>query len=256
MDSNFLRSGERLDDLLIGGLKIIQNEQQFCFSLDSVLLAHFATVRPGAIAADLGAGTGVLGLLLAARGAGQVTGVELSAYMAEMAERSIKLNGLHDRLKIVNADVRESKTIFNAGQMELVVTNPPYRISGGGFISTNNDVANAKHELTGSLEHFIAAASYLVKFRGRVAIVHLPERMAEVLKMMMNYDLEPKRLRLVYSSIHKKPKFLLVEGVRGARPGLDVLPPLFVYGSDGKYTKEITDYYQNTSQGGKNSGDD
>ncbi|MBP2656572.1 MAG: hypothetical protein H6Q73_4141 [Firmicutes bacterium] len=247
MDSK-LRPGERLDDLLIGDLKIIQHEKEFCFSLDAVLLAHFATVRPGWAIADLGAGTGVLGLLLAARGAGQVTGVEINSYMAQMAKRTIELNGLSERLQIVCADVREIKTVLNAGARDLVVANPPYRPSGGGFISSNDHVAAARHELLGSLKDFVAAASYLVKFRGRFAMVHLPERMAEIIQTMMSYGLEPKRLRLVYPSIERKPRFLLVEGVRGAKPGLDVLPPLFVYGSDGKYSKEINDYYPNKPQ--------
>jgi tRNA1Val (adenine37-N6)-methyltransferase len=247
MDSN-LRPGERLDDLLIGNLKIIQHEKEFCFSLDAVLLAHFATIRPGWASADLGAGTGVLGLLLAARGAGQVTGVEINSYMAHMAERTIELNGLSERLHVVCADVREIKNVLNAGEMELVVANPPYRLQGGGLISSNDRIAAARHEISGRLEDFIAAASYLVKFRGRFAIVHLPERMPAVLQSMMKYGLEPKRLRLVYPSIEQKPKFLLVEGVRGGRPGLDVLPPLFIYGSDGNYSKEINAYYPNKPQ--------
>ncbi|MBP2645458.1 MAG: hypothetical protein H6Q75_898 [Firmicutes bacterium] len=251
MGNEWLRPGERLDDLLIGNLKIIQHEQQFCFSLDAVLLAHFATVRPEVTACDLGAGTGVLGLLLAARGAGHVTGIELNEYMVEMAKRSIALNGLEDRLYMVCADVQEIKSLFAAGAMELIVMNPPYRLPGGGFVSANQGVANARHELSGSLEQFVAAASYLVKYRGRVAMVHLPERMPEVLKTMMQYDLEPKRLRLVFPTVEKKPKFLLVEGVRGARPGLEVLPPLFVFRPDGSYSQEITSYYENQSQEGE-----
>ncbi|MDR3559892.1 MAG: methyltransferase [Negativicutes bacterium] len=244
MESDWLRCGERLDDLLIGNLKIIQNEQEFCFSLDAVLLAHFATVRPGVTAVDLGAGTGVLGLLLLARGAGSVTGVEINPALADMAGRSAGFNGLAERLHFICADIRQINTYFCGGREELVIANPPYRPVGGGLISPNGRVAVARHEVIGDLAAFIAAARFLVKYRGRFAMVHLPERLAEILKGMSEAGLEPKRLQLVYPRPGRKPKLVLVEGVRGGKPGLDVLPPLFVCGSDGGYSQEIQAYYQ------------
>lgn len=244
MASEILRPGERLDDLLIKNLKIIQHEREFCFSLDAVLLAHFATVRSGATVIDLGAGTGVLGLLLLARGAGAVTGVELNPYMADMANRSISVNGLAEQAKIINADIRDVAALLPSGETDLIISNPPYRPTGGGFVSPNSNVAMARHEISAGLLEFIAAARFLVKYRGRFAMVHLPERMAEILKAMSEAELEPKRLRLVYPGPDKKPKFLLVEGIRGGKPGLDVLPPLYVYGPDGGYSPEILAYYQ------------
>lgn len=251
MASDLLLPGERLDDLLIKGLKIIQRETEFCFSLDSVLLAHFATVRPGVAAVDLGAGTGVLGLLLIALGADSVTGIEINDTMAAMAGRSARINGLAERLRLICADVRDiQKTSLPSGEYELVIANPPYRLMGGGFVSPNDKVALARHEIAGSLRDFVAAARFLVKYRGRFAMVHLPERMAEILKVMSDADIEPKRLQLVYPAPGKKPKFLLVEGVRGGKPGVDVLPPLFVYGPDGKYSREIMAYYQSQSPEG------
>lgn len=244
MASEPLRPGERLDDLLINNFKIIQHENEFCFSLDAILLGHFATVRPGAAAVDLGAGTGVLGLLLISRGAGRVTGIEINAYMAEMAGRSACLNGLEGRLEIIRADVRQIAGLLPDGRAELVVANPPYRTVSRGFVSPNDRVALARHEVAGDLKDFVTAARYLVKYRGRFAMVHLPERMPEILRVMAEAGLEPKRLQLVYPSVGRKPKFLLVEGVRGGKPGLDVLPPLFVYGPDGRYSEEILTNYQ------------
>jgi tRNA1Val (adenine37-N6)-methyltransferase len=244
MASDLLRPGERLDDLLISNLKIIQHEKEFCYSLDAILLAHFATIRPGVSAVDLGAGTGVLGLLLLARGAGSVTGVEINPAMADMAGRSARLNGLEERLKIFRADVRQVAELFPSGREELVIANPPYRPIGGGFVSPNHQVAVARHEVAGELADFIAAARFLVKYRGRFAMVHLPERLPEILKAMVDAGLQPKRLQLVYPSLERKPKFLLVEGIRGGKPGLDVLPPLFVYGADGQYSREIMAYYK------------
>ncbi len=246
MESELLRPGERLDDLLIGGLKIIQRVDGFRFSLDAVLLAHFATVKKGAAAVDLGAGTGVLGLLLAARGAAGVTGVELDAGMAEMARRSIALNGLEARLDVLCADVRSitGGGLLAANRWDMVVANPPYRSPAGGAVSPHGTVAMARHELAGGVDEFVAAAAYLLKARGRLAMVHLPERLADIVVALRGAGLEAKRLRLVHPMPGKAAKLLLVEGVRGARPGLAVEPPLYVYGADGRHSAEIMAYYQ------------
>lgn len=239
-----LLPGERLDDLMIQGLKIIQQENEFCFSLDAVLLSHFAFVRQGASVVDLGAGTGVIGFLLITRGAGQVVGIEISPAMAQMAARSVELNGLTEQMRIIAGDFRQIDQLLPGGMAELVVSNPPYRVLGGGYINPNDKVARARHEITANLDDVIAAARYLVKYRGRFTMVHLPERMAEILKKMSDAGLEPKRLRLVYPNVSQKPNMLLVEGIRGAKPGLEVLPPLVVYQSDGSYCEEIREYYK------------
>ena len=243
-DVTSLKDGERIDDLLIGGLKIIQNESEFCFSLDAILLAHFATVRQGGQAVDLGTGTGVIPLLLTTRGIGYVSGVEFSPSMAEMASRSIALNELQDKVKIVHGDLCKVRELLPAEGYDLVVSNPPYRPVGGGFISPNDRVAMAKHEVTATLQDVVNAARYLLKTRGRFAMVHLPERMSEILVAMSLAGLEPKRLQLVHSGVDKKPKMLLVEGIRGGKPGLEVLPPLIVYQPDGSYHDEIQKYYK------------
>jgi len=239
-----LSVGERVDDLLIGQLKIIQNQSEFCFSLDAILLAHFATVKQGANVVDLGTGTGVIALLLAAQGAGQVVGLEYSQSMAAMATRSVLLNGLQDKVEIIQGDLCKVKGMLPSGHYDLVVSNPPYRPVGGGYISPNNSVAMAKHEVTATLQDVVNAAKYLVKTRGRFAMVHLPERMTEILVAMRQAGLEPKRLQLVHSTIDKNPKMLLVEGIRAGQPGLEVLPPLIVYKPDGSYSDEIQKYYK------------
>ena len=244
MENKLLRVGERLDDLIINNLKIIQHGQDFCFSLDAVLLAHFAALRPQASVVDLGTGTGVIALLLAARGAGHAVGLELDHRAADMARRSVAINGLTEQIEIVQGDFRQLKGLLPAGRWELVVCNPPYRAVGRGYLNDNGRHAAARHELTASLTDVIAAARYLVKYRGRFAMVHLPERMTEILMEMSRQGLEPKRLRLVQPSAGKKPNMLLVEGIRGAKPGLEVLPSLVVYAPDGGYTAEIMAYYQ------------
>ena len=238
-----LSPGERIDDLVIGGLQIIQHPDEFCFTLDAVLLAHFASVSPGVNSVDLGTGTGAVAFLLAARGA-KVIGVELNARLAEMAGRSVILNCQEESITVLHQDLRRVREVLPSGAFSLIVSNPPYRTPGRGMINPQVGLAAARHELTATLADVIAAARYLVKYRGRFAMVHLPERMSEILKAMSDADLEPKRLRLVYPKPDKKPKFLLVEGIRGAQPGLDVLPPLFVYDETGEYSQEIMGYYQ------------
>ncbi|CQR72810.1 tRNA1(Val) (adenine(37)-N6)-methyltransferase [Sporomusa ovata DSM 2662] len=239
-----LKPGERVDDLIINNLKLIQHPEEFCFSLDAVLLAHFASMRQNGVAADLGAGTGVIGLLLLARGAAVVTGIELNPDLADMASRSAKLNGLEDRLLILNSDLRLVHDLLPGGNFELVVSNPPYRPVGGGYISPNDRVAMARHELTASLTDIVAAARHLVKYRGRFAMVHLPERLAEIMLTMCQAGIEPKRLQFVYPRVDKKPNMVLVEGIRGAKPGIDVLPPLVVYTTDGNYSENIMKLYE------------
>ncbi|WP_371376277.1 tRNA1(Val) (adenine(37)-N6)-methyltransferase [Sporomusa aerivorans] len=244
VDNIELKPGERVDDLIINNLKLIQHPDEFCFSLDAVLLAHFASLRPGGTAVDLGAGTGVAGLLLLARGAQAVTGIEISADMADMACRSACLNKLEDRLSIIHGDLRRIKELLPGGHYELIVSNPPYRSVGGGYISPNDRVAMARHEVTANLTEVVAAAKYLVKYRGRFAMVHLPERLAEITLAMCQAGIEPKRLQLVYPASNKKPNMVLIEGVRGAKPGLDVLPPLIVYTNNGCYSEEIMKFYR------------
>jgi len=243
-DIELLFHGERVDDLVINQLKIIQSESEFCFSLDAILLAHFATVKQGATVVDLGTGTGVIALLLATRGVGHVTGLEVSPSMAAMAMRSVMLNRLEDQVAIIQGDLCKVKEKLPAGNYDLVVSNPPYRPVGGGFMSPNDRVAMARHEVTATLQDVVNAAKYLVKTRGRFAMVHLPERMSEILVAMSQAGLEPKRLQLVHSTMNKKPKMLLIEGIRAGKPGLEVLPPLVVYKSDGSYSDEIQKYYK------------
>ncbi|MPM74660.1 tRNA1(Val) (adenine(37)-N6)-methyltransferase [bioreactor metagenome] len=181
--------------------------------------------------------------MLTARGAGKVTGLEINPQMADMAQRSVKLNGLESRIQVINTDFRQLKGALPPGRWDVVVSNPPYRPVGQGLINPIDTVAAARHEVTATLADVVQAARYLVKYRGRFAMIHIPERMVEILSVMHQAGLEPKRLRLVYPAADKKPNLVLIEGVRGGRPGLDVLAPLVIYGQNGDYTPEIMAYY-------------
>ncbi len=239
-----LREGERIDDLGIRGWQVIQREDEFRFSLDAVLLAHFATVRSIAKAADLGAGTGAVGLFLLARGAAYVSGVEMNQRLADMMERTAKLNGLSDRLKAICGNVNRIRDFCRSGEYDLVTANPPYRTPSAGRISPLVGVAMARHETAGGLREFVGAAAFLLRYRGRMAMIHLPERLTDICIELRNAGLEPKRLRFVHPFNDRASRMVLIESVKGAHAGLAVLPPLVVYQARNVYHSEILSYYR------------
>lgn len=239
-----LQPGEHLDDLLIQDMKIIQHDQQFKFSLDAVLLAHFAMLKPKDKVADLGTGTGVIALLMAARGAAAVEGFEINPIMTDMARRSVLYNGLENRIVMRAMDLRKIKAEVLAGGFDLVVSNPPYRSIQAGKISFHDDIAIARHEILANLQDVVHAAKHLLKFKGRFAMVHLPERIAEIIVTMHQANIEPKRMRMVQGTLDKKPTMVLIEGVVGAKPGIDVAQSLIIYKQDRTYSDEVLKYYQ------------
>ena len=238
-----LYPGERLDDLLIDDLKIIQDDSAFCFSLDAVLLAHFATVRRGDRVVDLGTGTGIIPLLLTTREEQkEIVGVEIQPEVADRARRSVMRNGLSQRVRIVEGDLREVNTLLPGFRAELVTSNPPYLPIGTGETSPREEVAMARHEVCCNLLDVVRAAAYLLGSAGRFAMVHRPNRLVEILSTMSSERLEPKRLRLVHPRVGKEANMVLVEGIKDARQGLQVLPPLFVYDGEG-YSSELRAIY-------------
>ena len=239
-----LADGERLDDLQINGLKIIQHEAQFRFSVDAVLLAHIAHFKRKSRMIDLGTGSGIIPLLLTTRGGENIIGLEINPIMAGLAQRSIEYNGLTDKIKIMQGDLREVKQVFSAGMADLVVSNPPYRPLTHGKVSLLDDVAKARHEVSATLRDVIGAARYLLNMRGRFAMVHLPERLAEIIVEMNAWQIEPKRLQFVHSKQSQKPVLVLIEGIVGAGHGLTVDKPFVIYHEDGTYHEDMLAYYK------------
>ena len=241
---NLVRDDERVDDLQINGYKIIQHPDKFCFGMDAVLLSSFAKVKEGEVALDLGTGTGILPILLEAKtGGAHFTGLEIQSESAEMANRSVLLNGLEDKIDIIEGDIKEAAQIFGKGSMNVVTSNPPYMTNHHGLKNPNDAKAIARHELLCSLEDVIRETSAVLKQMGRCYFVHRPFRLVEIITLMRKYKLEPKRMRLVYPFVDKEPNMVLIEGVKGGGPQLTVEPPLIVYDAPGQYTKEIYDIY-------------
>ena len=234
-----LKAGERLDDLQIKGYEIIQSPGRFCFGMDAVLLSSYAKIRNRELALDLGTGTGILPILLEAKNEGEhYTGLEIQEESADMARRSVSHNGLEDKIDIVTGDIKEASGIFGAASFHVITTNPPYMIGEHGLKNEKEALYIARHEALCTLDDILRESARLLKPKGRFYMVHRPFRLPEILAKMSAYGIEPKRMRLVYPYIDKEPNMVLLEGLRGGRPRMQVEPPLIVYQKDGEYTEE------------------
>ncbi len=240
---SLVRSDERLDDLQ-NGYKIIQHPDKFCFGMDAVLLSNYAKVKPGEKCLDLGTGTGIIPILLAAKTKGEhFTGLEIQPGSVEMATRSVRYNNLEDRIDIVEGDIKEAAAIFGPSTMQVVTSNPPYMTNHHGLKNPTDAKAIARHEVLCSLEDVICQTARVLVPGGRCYFVHRPFRLVEIFTLMKQYKLEPKRMRLVYPYKDREPNMVLIEGVRGGGPQLTVEAPLIVYEAPGVYTQEIYDLY-------------
>lgn len=235
---------ERVDDLQRNHYQIIQDPGRFCFGMDAVLLSGFAQVKPGEKALDLGTGTGIIPILLEAKTEGDhFTGLEIQPESADMARRSVALNHLEGRIDIVTGDIKEASKLFGASSFEVVTTNPPYMIGKHGIQNPEDAKAIARHEILCELEDVIRESARLLKPQGRFYMVHRPFRLAEIFSKMVEYHIEPKRMKLVYPFVDKEPNMVLIEGLRGGKPRMTVEKPLIVYKEQGVYTDEIYDIY-------------
>ena len=239
-----LQEDERLDELQRNGYQIIQNPKKFCFGMDAVLLSGFARVRPGETALDLGTGTGIIPILLRGKTEGRhFTGLEIQDESADMARRSVAFNHLEQDISIITGDIKEAAEIFGAASFDVVTSNPPYMTGDHGLVNPQLPKAIARHELLCSLEDVVRAAARVVRPGGRFYLVHRPFRLAEILTLLVQHKLEPKRMRLVYPFVDKEPNMVLIEAVQGGRSRITVEKPLIVYKEPGIYTDEIYDIY-------------
>ena len=239
-----LRENERIDDLQRNGYKIIQNEKKFCFGMDAVLLSGYAVVRKGEMVLDIGTGTGIIPILLEAKTEGRhFTGLEIQEESAEMALRSVRLNGLDEKIDIICGDINNASDFFEAAAFDVITTNPPYMIGSHGLKGDNREKNIARHEICCTLDDIARESSRLLKDKGRFYMVHRPFRMVEIFATLTKYRLEPKRVKLVYPFIDKEPNMILIEAFKGGNPRVTVEKPLIVYKDKGVYTDEIYDIY-------------
>ena len=243
MTDQLVKDNERIDDLQ-NGYYVIQDPDKFCFGMDAVLLSGFAKVKKGETALDLGTGTGIIPILLKTKTNGKhFTGLEIQKECADMAGRSVRYNHLEDDVEIVRGDIKEAADIFGAASFDVVTSNPPYMIGQHGLRNPDMPKAIARHEVLCNLEDVVSQASKVLKERGRFYMVHRPFRLPEIMTKMCAYGIEPKRIRLVYPYIDKEPNMVLIEGMKGGNPRMQVEPPLVVYQKDGSYTEELLALY-------------
>lgn len=237
---------EKLDDLDYKNLKIIQKKDGFCFGMDSVMIANFAKIsKKNAIVADLGTGTGIISILVAAKNnVAKIYGFDIQQDMTQMASRSVKMNNLQDKIEIINADiVGLSKTQFK-NKFDYVVTNPPYKKMNTGIVNENQKKLISRHEIKCTLNDIIYESAKLLKDNGVFYMVHRPERLPDILGLMRENKVEPKEVQLVYPNADSQANLVLIKGVKYAKEYMKVLEPLIIYEKSGEYTEKLLNYYK------------
>lgn len=235
---------ERLDDLQRNDYKIIQNPKKFCFGMDAVLLSGFSVVKEGELTLDLGTGTGIIPILLEAKTPGKhFSALEIQEESADMARRSVQLNDLQDKIDVVTGDIKVASEIFGSAVFDVVTTNPPYMNDQHGLKNPDLPKAIARHEILCSLEDVIREGAKVLRPGGRFYMVHRPFRLAEIIRVLSQYKLEPKRMKLVYPFVDKEPNMVLLEAVKGGKAMIKVEKPLIIYKEPGVYMDEIYDIY-------------
>lgn len=238
-----LLSGERLDEIGFGSLRLIQKPEEFCYGIDAVILADFSGKKRAKTMMDLGTGTGIIPLILSHKThAEKIYGLEYQEESFRRAVRNIELNHLEDRLRFFCGNVADFYEL--QGEMDAVTMNPPYMKGAGGLLNQNTAKMIARHETAADLEQFIACAARLLKERGDLYMVHRPSRLVDILTYCRAYKLEPKEMRFVCPRETEAPNIVLIHCSKNGGAELKILKPLFVYDSEGDYTEEIREIYE------------
>ena len=240
-----LKENERIDDLEFKDLKIIQNKNNFCFGIDSVLLTDFAKkMKSNSKVIDLGTGTGIIPILLSGKThSTNFVGIEIQEEVANMATRSVKLNNLENRIEILNENIINLKSKYKKGSFDVVITNPPYKKINTGVTNENDKKLIARHEITATLEDFIEIASYLLKDFGEFYMVHKPDRLVDIFNIMRQKKIEPKKIRFIYPNKNRKTNLILIKGIKNGKQFLEYENNLYIYEDDGNYTNDILKIY-------------
>lgn len=240
-----LKEDERIDDLQLNGLKIIQNKNWFCFGIDAVLLSDFSKqIKKDAIVVDLCSGNGIIPILLSEKTkTSKIYGIEIQEDVAELATRNIELNKLENRVEIINRDLNDIKDIIKSGSVDSVTVNPPYKKKGSGIINETDTKTISRHEISCTLEDIIKESARILKSGGSLFMIHRTERLVDILSCMRKEKIEPKRMRFIHPKVSDAPNLVLIEGTRSGNAFLKIDPPLYVYKDGGEYTDDIKTIY-------------
>lgn len=235
-------NNERIDDLNLNGKKIIQNTDYFCFGIDSVLLANFVSSNSSKnVVVDLCSGTGVISVILTQKKKlHKIYAVELQDEMYNLLKRNIKLNNLKDCIYPFKANIKD---YYLDKKVDIVVCNPPYKEIGTGIKNENTVKYIARHEKECTLEDVFKCSSKILKQKGKLYLVHKPQRLVDLISLARKYNLEAKNIRFVYPKLNSSASIVLVEYVFCGGNEINVLPPLIEYDEFGNYTEEILDIY-------------
>lgn len=234
------RSEITTDGLFKGRLKILQRKKGYRFSIDAVILAHHISLKDSDLAVDLGAGCGIISLIVAHRNPGaHLCGIEVQKDLCELALSNVRLNDMEERVTIVCADMKDFKSYLKPGMADVVFSNPPYRKLLSGRLNPDPERAVAKHEIEASLSDIMSVAGGLLKPSGRLVVIYPADRTTDLVVGMRAFKLEPKRLRLVHSREDSEAELILAEGLKNGKPGLKVSAPLVVHERDGRYTRQF-----------------
>lgn len=240
-----LKENEVIDDLEFKGLKIIQNNDWFKYGIDSVVLSDFAKkIKNNSKVLDIGTGTGIVSILLSKKcECKEIVGIEVQEDVADMAKRSVTLNNLEDKIKIINDNILNIDKYYPKEYFDYIVTNPPYQKNNSGLKNENEKQLISRHEILCSLEDIIINSFKMLKDRGELYLIHRPERLVDILYSMRKNKIEPKEIRFVHPKSKQKPNLVLIKGVKYSREFLKILDPLVVYDDNGNYTDEILNIY-------------
>lgn len=226
-------------------MKVIQNPKWFSFSLDSVLLPRFVTINKDVKnILDIGTGNAPIPLILSTRTNAHIFGVEIQKDIYELALETIQLNNLSEQIQLINDDIKNINQYFESGFFDVIVSNPPY-FKIGEKARKNDDIHKtiARHEVMLNVEDIVKIAGIYLKNKGVLAVVHRSDRLIELIEIFRKYKIEPKKIQLIYPKKDTEANIVLIEGRKGGKPGLKVLPPLVAHNEDGSYSKEITNYF-------------
>jgi len=225
-----VRPGERIDCFMDGRLKLIQSKDGYRFSIDAILLAEFVTIRQGDVVVDLGTGCGVIPLiLLLTKLVGYAFGLEIQEELAGQAARNVLLNGFDDKMRVVLGDIKNPPIAKKSA--DVVICNPPYRQVKSGRINPDSRRAIARHEIMANIDDILHAARSVLRKKGRLALIYSSVRLADILVRMRRFNLEPKKIQIIYPDLNSDAKLVLVEAILGGRPGLKISPPIVGQGN-------------------------
>lgn len=227
-------------------LKIVQNTDWFAFSLDSVLLANFVTINKNTKnIIDLCTGNAPIPIILSTKTDANITGVELQEEIYDLAKKSIEINKLEKRINLLNMDVNDLIKKYETDTFDIITCNPPYfKVKETSNLNDNKIKTIARHEIYLELEEIFSLSKKLLKNNGIISIVHRPERLIEIIESMKKHNIEPKKIRFVYPKRNSECNILLIEGAKNGKPGLKILPPLYVHDENGNYLDEIQQMFQ------------